>query len=344
MSQVWSLAKIWNKALEQINEKEVMPRDRIYASELGRSDIDIFLKMQGEKPTNPPNERSQRKFHAGDLYEWFVFLILKKCGVLISNQIAVKTTKDGCVEVSGRLDFIAGGTPNYDEGQMKIDQLIDELEMPPLFHTVTRNFIEILRNEYPDGLDEKVLEIKSVANFGFERVEKTGKAMAGHDLQNFHYSKGLDKEGALCYINREDLRMYEIPIMPYDQKLQARYDEKVERVSKFYLENQSPEPEPMILFDEDMGKFSKNFNVEYSPFLKKIYGIERPDQYDEEVSPIIGRWNRVLGRIKGNKKLTPDNELALEEMRNRGFDTVKICGIISKAPLVGEEVINGEEI
>lgn len=343
MSKEWSLAKMWNKALEQIDERAIEPRDRIYASELGRSDIDIFYKMQGEKPTNPPNERSQRKFHAGDLYEWFVFLILKKCGVLIAKQIPVKSKLEGCVEVSGRLDYIAGGVPDYDKGQEKIDELINELEMPPLFHLVTKNFIDILRKEYPDGLDEKVLEIKSVANFGFERIEKTNKPLAGHDLQNFHYSHDLQKEGALCYINREDLRMYEIPILPNDEKLLARYKEKVKRVSGFYFENQQPEPEPMILFDEDTLKFSKNFNVEYSPFLKKIYGIERPDQYDTEISPIIGRWNRVLGRIKADKPMTKDNQTALDEMEQRGFDTAEISKIIkTKSSVVGEDISEEE--
>lgn len=336
--QPWSLSKIWNKALEQSNEKVVESRDRIYASELGRSDIDIFYKMMGEIPTNPPNERSQRKFHAGDLYEWFVFLILKKCGVLIKKQESIKNQIEGCVPVSGRLDFIAGGKPNYDEGQKKIDELIAELEMPPLFHQVTKNFIDILKAEYPDGLDEKVLEVKSVATFGFDKVEKTNKPLAGHDLQLFHYAAGLQMEGSLCYISREDLRMYEIPILPHDQKLQKRYTEKVERVSKYYQENQLPPAEEVILFDEDTGKFSKNFNVEYSPFLTKIYGIERPDQYDEGISPIIGRWNRVLSRFKAGKTLTKDNEAALDEMRERNFDIDRIKDIIRKSPPVEGDI------
>jgi hypothetical protein len=88
--------------------------------------------------------------------------------------------------------------------------------MPPLFHQVTSNFIQILKAEYPDGLDEKVIEVKSTAVFGFNKVEKTNKALAGHDLQNFHYAKGLNMEGSLCYISRDDLRMYEIPILPND--------------------------------------------------------------------------------------------------------------------------------
>ena len=330
MSKQWSLAKMWNKALEQTEERIAEPRERLYASELGRSDIDIFYKLQGEQPTNPPNARSQRKFHAGDLYEWFVLLVLKKCGILISNQENIKTEIEGCLPVSGRLDFIAGGKPDYTKGQERIDELINELEMPPLFHQVTKNFIEILKNEYPDGLDEKILEVKSVAVFGFDKVEKTNKPLAGHDLQTFHYAHGLQKEGDISYICRDDLRMYEIPILMNDPTLQRKYIDKVKNISKYYKENQCPPPEEMILFDKDTGKFSKNFNVEYSPFLKKIYGIERPDQYDEEVSPLIGRWNRILTRIAGDKDLTKDNEAGLEEMEKRGFNVVDITKIIKE--------------
>ncbi len=336
MSTPWSLAKMWNKALESSIERPVEPRDRIYASELGRSDIDIWLKMQGTVPTNPPNDRAHRKFHAGDLYEWFVFLVLKKCGILINKQLPVKNELEGCVPVSGRLDFVVGGVPDYDAGQKKIDELIEALEMPPLFHQVTENFIAILKAEYPNGLDEKVIEIKSVAVFGFDKVEKTGKAIAGHDLQNFHYARGLKMEGSLCYISRDDLRMYEIPVLPDDQKLLEKYETKVKRVSGFYKDNQSPEPEALIIFDEDTGKFSKNFNVEYSPFLTKIYNIERPDQYDETISPIIGRWNRVLGRVAKGKPLTKDNLTAFDEMQARGFDPTRIRAIVISKPLVDE--------
>ena len=338
MNKNWSLAKMWNKALEQTEIRPVEPRDRIYASELGRSDIDIFLKMVGTEPTNPPNDRSHRKFHAGDLYEWFVFLVLKKCGILISKQLPVKNKMEGCVEVSGRLDYIAGGMPDYEKGQKEIDRLIELLEMPPLFKQITENFIGILKAEYPNGLDEKVLEVKSTAVHGFNRVEKTNKALAGHDLQNFHYAKGLDMEGALCYISRDDLRMYEIPILPNDQKLLERYKDKVKRVSSFYLANQMPDPEPPIIFDEDTFKFSKNFNVEYSPFLKKLYNIETPDEYDKMFKSRIASWNRVLGRVAKGDKMTPKNIEAINDMDKFGFNSVEIrAKVIANAPKVIEE-------
>lgn len=338
-SKPWSLAKMWNKALAITEEREVVPRDRMYASELGRSDVDIFLKMQGTIPTNPPDDRVHRKFHAGDLYEWFVSLILKKCGILIKSQEVIKTTIEGCVEVSGRLDYVAGGKPDYTAGQQKIDELILELEMPPLFHQLTKNFIEILKVEYPDGMDIKVLEVKSTAVHGFNRVEKTNKPLAGHDLQTYHYVREKQIEGTIAYISRDDLRMHEIPILPNDQKLKERYEAKVKRVSGFYLENQMPEPEAPIIFDEDTFKFSKNFNVEYSPFLTKLYNIPSAGEYDKTYKPLVGSWNRVLGRIAKNQKMTDKNLLAIESIRSFGFDIDSIRQkVIANAPLLEEEV------
>src|ERR1041385_2362178 len=143
MNKNWSLASMWNEALDKTVEREVVARDRLYASELGRSDIDIWLKLKGEIPSNPPNARSFRKFHAGDLYEWFVFLVLKKCGILISKQTPVKTQMEGCLVVSGKLDFMAGGMPDFDKGQKRIDELTEELELPPFFKQITENLIEI---------------------------------------------------------------------------------------------------------------------------------------------------------------------------------------------------------
>jgi len=316
----WTLAKVWNESIAKRTERPVEPRNRIYASELGRSDVDIFLKLKGEVPSNPPNERSFRKFAAGDAFEWFVRLVLVRSGIYIASQTPVKTTLPNCLEVSGKLDFIAGGVPRYSEAQEEIDRLIALLELPDVFHQISTNIIEYFKANYPEGLDEKILEVKSVATYGFEKIEKTNKSLSGHDLQNFHYANGLQKEGAICYICRDDLRMYEIPILPNDQRLLARYKEKVERISQYYADDIQPEIEPVLVFDEDMGRFSKNFNVEYSAFLTKLYGFERPDLYDEKYSPLIERWNRVLGRIKEGKDMTDNNAQALVELTEHGFD------------------------
>ena len=74
----WTFSEVWNKALEFEPEKKHEPRSHIWASEIGGAYIDRYLKMTGEKPTNPPNARSRRKFEAGNLIEWLVGIILER--------------------------------------------------------------------------------------------------------------------------------------------------------------------------------------------------------------------------------------------------------------------------
>lgn len=336
----WSLMKVWNDSLiEKAAEiKPAEPRERMFASELGRSDIDIWMKLKGIQPSNNPDERAHRKFIAGDLTEWFIRLVLVKVGIYKGTQLPVKITLPDCIEVSGRLDFIAGGIPDFNQGQEAIDALIEELMLPPFFKTLSDNIIQYFRTNYPNGLKEKVLEVKSLAVHGFNRVEKTGKAIGGHDLQTFHYAHGLQKEAAICYISRDDWRMYEIPVMPNDQRLLAKYKEKVERVSGFYKRDEKPNQEPLYVFEEETLRFSTNFNVQYSNYLTMLYGFEHPEEYKDAVGKRVASWNRVLGRVAKGDKMTPKNLEALEDMKKAGFDADKIVEIIkTQKPLVEEE-------
>ena len=60
----WSFFKVWNDSLENGKDREYKARDYMWASEIGGSMIDRYLKMKGELPSNPPNARSLRKFEA----------------------------------------------------------------------------------------------------------------------------------------------------------------------------------------------------------------------------------------------------------------------------------------
>lgn len=320
----WSLANIWNKSLEQKEQRPTEPRDRMWASELSKSDIDIYLKLMGVEPSNKPDNRAKRKFEAGNIWEWALKIVLIKLGVYRATQIPVKFALPNCIEVSGKLDFIAGGKPNYDSGLKELE----DIDVEGIFKIAAENFMAYARTNYPAGLDEKILEIKTVGSFGFEKVLKTGKALSGHDLQAFHYAHGLQKESSIVYYSRDDARMVEIPILPNDQRLLEKYTEKVERVSKYYRDGIQPSREPLILFDEDMGKFSRNFMVQYSSYLTMLYGFEDQAAYEEAFSTITSRWNRVLGRVSRGEKMTDNNKEAIEEMRSNGFNPEEIISTI----------------
>ena len=316
MNTPWTLSKVWNESLDQQEKRPVEARDRMWASELGKSDIDIYLKMLGTEMTNPPNARAMRKFEAGNIWEWIMELILRRCGIYKDSQEYLKNKFDGCVEVSGKLDFIAGGKVNYDQAEA----LVNDFHFPQMFTRAITNVLEYFKANYPDGLDEKILEVKSVSSFGFDKVERTGKALAGHDLQLFHYINKRQMDGAIVYIDRDSARMIEIFVSKDDKELMRRYEEKVRRVSKFYFDKVQPPLEPLILFDEVDVRFSKNFNVEYSGYLTMLYKYTDQSDYDDQISGKVERWNRVLGRIRDGKEMTDNNQEALSEMVESGWD------------------------
>ena len=315
----WTLSKIWNESLDQRVQKPVSARNRLWASELGKPDIEVYLKLIGEEPTNPFNSRALRKFEAGNIWEWIVKLILLRCGIYKESQKWIGEQIQGCLEVSGKLDYIAGGKPDYEKAKNEIDNLM----LPDVFKRATENIIAYFKEKYPEGLEEKILEVKSLSSFGFDKVEFTGKPIRGHDLQTFHYVKNVGIDGAIVYICRDDARMYQLSIDKNNEELNKKYEEKIKSISDYYFKKETPPIEPAILFDEDEGKFTRNFSAEYSSYLTKLYGVKDQMEFSEKFSPSVERWNRVLARIKEGKELTDNNKQAISEMADFGIDITK---------------------
>ncbi len=316
---MWTISKIWNESIEQKEEKPTIPRDRIWASELGKSDIDLYLKLLGTEPSNPFDSRAKRKFEAGNLFEWIIKIILIRCGIYKESQKWIGNNEFG-LDVSGKLDHLAGGLPKYEEAK----KLINEMELPELFSKATERILDFFKKEYPNGLPEQGIEVKSTSSFGIEKVYFTGKGLAGHDLQAFHYAYNLKLPFNLLYICRDDLRMAEIPILPDNKELLEKYQNKIKKITDFYNKKEIPPKESEILWEEETQRFTKNFNIEYSSYLTKIYGFDTPNDYDEKVSSKIESWNRVITRINSNKDLTNNNKEKIEEMTKYGFDIFKL--------------------
>lgn len=318
----WLIGDVWNKSIETREEKPIGARDHMWASELGRSDLDIYLKLLGTAPTNPFDVRARRKFEAGNLFEWVVELILRRCGIYKESQKWLSDTEFG-IEVTGKLDHLAGGVPNYDKG---IEEL-KSLGLPELFTRASEQIMAHFKSRYPNGLPEQVIEVKSTSSYGIEKVYATGKALAGHDLQAFHYAYKEKKNAIVVYISRDDLRMAEIVVRHDDPELLASYKTKIERIAAAYHSRQEPAPEPCIIFDKDLERFTKNYNVGYSPFLTRITGIQSQADFDEKYDAITERWNRVIGRILDKKEMTDNNKAAIAEMSEMGFDIMTLITI-----------------
>jgi len=318
-NKIWSISGIWNKSIDQNEERPIKARDRIWASELGKQDLDVYLKMVGEEVSNPFDSRAKRKFEAGNLFEWIVQLVLMRCGIYQESQKWLGNDEFG-IEVSGKLDHLAGGIPRYEEAKKELEAM----GLPELFTRATEQILEYFKREYPNGLPQQGIEVKSTSSFGIEKVYFTGKALAGHDLQAFHYAYNTKLPFTILYVCRDDLRMAEIPILPDDPKLLERYSNKIKSTASYYHTKQEPPKEPEVVWDTDTERFSKNFNVEYSSYLSRNYGVANPDEFNEKWGGKIESWNRVITRIKGRKNLTDNNKEKITEMAEFGFDVMSL--------------------
>ena len=307
----WSFGQVWNESLANREERELKPREHIWAGEVGGAFIDRYLKMNATIPTNPPNARSLRKFEAGNMMEWLVELVLRRAGILIEKQKWLEYQYPDLLRVTGKLDHLAGGNPDWE----KAVEEIKSLELPEFFNRGTYAIIDHFREKFPDGLKEIVIEVKSTSSMQFDMRERTKQPQPQHALQLFHYLKALDlPEGHIVYVSKDDLRMIEFGIFN-PSPIEDIYKADIAKMTEFIRTKTEPDKEPLISFDGQNGKFSKNWRVEYSNYLTMLYGYERPDIYADEWSKKAGQFNRVFGRCVTGANMTKLNLEVIEEVK-----------------------------
>ncbi len=317
----WSFFQIWNESLEQREEKELKPRTNMWAGELGGAYVDRWLKMKAVSPSNPFDPRSLRKFEAGNIWEWIVSMVLKRAGILIDKGEWCGFQYPGLLKVTGKLDFVAGGKPDYDKAMFEITHL----RLPQFIEKATANIISHFKEKYPDGLNEIILELKSCSAFMFDIYEGKNEANKNHKLQLFHYLKAKQyPEGHVVYICKDDARMLEVGIMN-PSPLEDEYKKDIEDMTKYVMDDEQPPLEKFIVYNEEFDKFSANYKVGYSNYISKLYGYKNQSDFDEKYKPIVERWNRVLGRVREGKTMTANNIQAKDEI-SKEFPDFKFKG------------------
>jgi len=166
------------------------------------------------------------------------------------------------------------------------------------------------------------LEIKSLSAFMYDALERKKEASRIHKLQGFHYLKanGYPKT-TIVYICRDDLRMMEYVVTP---DYEPEYKSFIEKMSEYHRSEEKPPLENAIVFDEDLGKFCKNFNVAYSGYLTMLYGFKDQKEFDDKYTPTVSRWNRVLERVKSKATMTDKNREVLKEIQLAGYNLKEI--------------------
>lgn len=283
----WNMAQLWNECAYKDN-KPLMKRNYIYASEIGAPYIDRFYKMKAQPYSNPPNNRSLRKFLAGNIWEYVVRQIFVACGVYKHEEMKLDATPyPNGLSVHGRLDFIAGGYIDREEAVLNVSLL----NLPDFMHQIAERIIEKLAG---GTLEKKILELKAISSFAMDMVERRRCAMPQHSLQGYHYQRHGKLIAEISYICKDDCRMAQFGL---DKKeCEKLYKLDIEEMTDFFKKNKVPPKAPLAKFDILTGNFSKNLGVEYSPYLTKIYGMKNPEEFREAVKFVL-RWNRTLARF-----------------------------------------------
>jgi len=316
MQQSWSFCNLWNDSVISTN-RELVPRDYCYASEIGQPLVDRWMKMKAIEPTNPPNMRSLRKFEAGNLVEWIVRFVLQRAGLIQDCQERVYVEYDGLLKVSGKLDFKAGGMPDFERAKHDVSSMY----LPSSIEQSSLYMVQKLHDQFAGKpLKEIVLEIKSCSTFVMDAMEKTEKPIPHHKFQAFHYIKGLNMDEAhLVYVCKDDLRMQEFPIFN-PSRVELEYVADLKAITGYYNNNERPPLEPLIQWKHEQGKFSKSLGIEYSNYLTLLYGFETPRDYSDSVKGKVASWNRVIARYATDQKITDKNKLVAFEISQSGYD------------------------
>lgn len=316
----FNLMEIWNATIEK-SDRELVPRNYAYASEIGGAMIDRYLKMTGVAYTNPPNSRAMRKFMAGDIWEWIVQTVLVKAGIQFTQQDRVRVCYPDLVEVSGKVDFIILGTTDFD--RVEIDP-----NMPEFMQKLTQAIVDAFRGR---SFDKCILEVKSVGSFVFEGLLATDNPKTNHMYQAFIYRKATELPTHIVYVCRDDVRLLQYSIDAIADQLEAEVKRDLEQITYHYRNEIMPEKEKLILWDPVGQKFTKNWKVEYSNYLTMLYAynkngddaeltpFEAPDEYYDWVAPQVAGLNRVIKRIKEGKEITKSNDEWIAKMADFGY-------------------------
>lgn len=307
----WSLTSIWNKTLLMRQDSwEFKPRNYIRSSELGGAFLDRYYKLKGIQSTNPYDERTLRKFEAGNLFEWLVGNVLKRAGLLVKTQDTIKVGYPNCLTVWGHYDYKVSPPESWEKAR----ESVKEVEYPVKLEQIALKLIDYLQEKYAliyasngelkSGMKTILYEIKSVNSMVFwSRIDQLYNAYPHHRLQLYSYLKGTGiEEGRLLYISKDDMTVVETGVFLSDEKTEQLLREDIEYMTRCYKENLEPPREEDLVFDKAKNKWRLNWHIQFSSYLTKITGLSREEWEKQAVSEMGKRNRRIKKEIKEAKE------------------------------------------
>jgi hypothetical protein len=279
----WSIQQFWNDTALPNNSWPIAPRDYIYATEIGAPFIEVFWKLKGEPATNDFSDLVVRKMEAGNFMENLIVWVFKRCGILKEWQGTVRFEDEKYLPVHGRLDVIAGHDGNWDETIKTVEQFYKSMDQAwldfPYYNIAkekSRILLEGLAKQYPNGLSDKIYEIKSLNSHAFWKSngERIGTPYDRHRKQLGIYQIVKNLPGSFLYIDRDTMAISEIPNILTDD-LKKEIFNWLEKITFYYRNNIEPPLPDLVVWNEDKKQWTLNWEVERSIYRDKILGNKK---------------------------------------------------------------------
>lgn len=322
----WSVQAPWNSSISISKFREMLPRDVLYASEIGASFYDVYHAMIGTPPTNGATETARRRMEAGNFYEALVVWVFKRCGILKETQTRVRLNDPKYLPVHGKCDIYAGHDGDWRESKIElaelfrrldgayevdrllVEEILGESGIPfsddaykgflagidyakitgfdfPFLGIVKKmsfSIIDELEKKYPQGLPNKIYEVKSINSRAFWKGDEMIAIPYDHHqkqltfYQLYFSEKGIEP-GSFLYIDRDSMCISELPNM-VKEDVKAEIFDWLEKMTYYYNNKIEPPTPEVIVYDIKERKYQFNWRINWSSYKDKIMaGVDLKD-------------------------------------------------------------------
>jgi hypothetical protein len=287
----WSIQEGWNSTLIIKHERDNKPRDILYASEIGRSYYDTYLSVMGVPATNEISDTIRRKMEAGNFYEAIVAWVFQRVGILQDTQVQIRTYVPGLMPIHGRADILAGCDGDWNTRKAKLLDLftnLDKFEFSfPFLEQVRKlsfSLIDDLSIKYPNGLEQKIIEVKSLNSMAFWSGGEPISTPYDHHKYQLSFYQSFNKLGvtdaSFIYVDRDTMSLSELPNYINDDTLK-KMNEWHKQIS-YYVQNRIEPPKPEIVVFKE-GKYQFNWEIERSDYKDLILSGIDVEKVREEI-------------------------------------------------------------
>ena len=291
----WSMKDILANGLAPA-EREIVPRDAIWASEIGTDMYARYQKMKGKHPSNKFTARTYFKFFVGDALENAITKVFRRCGMIVEVQKGGDTCvveTEGCFPVRGKYDLIISSDGDWDKALWKIeneplhheDSFVDRYSKPMALYC---------KENYPDGFEREIFEIKTINTNSLRAHLRAGtmkEAYYYHYMQIYTYMRHMGaKTGKILYISKDDGLFYIADVIE-STKLENDWLEDVKKITNIIKNNiEPPFPKPYKMIG---GKWKKDWFAIGNSFLTMGTGKTK-DEMEKIATDKVKELNKEL--------------------------------------------------